>query len=183
MAIEPHFDRPPGGPPPGDLGEVLNVARSLVAQEFARTDRLDAKARGLVQLAAQWYAITQAVLAVAINQSDDKGSVLLIVAGFCAIAGGIALAITFGLSSGVWKVRSEEESTPDALLAMAQDARDPTVDAQRQLVRNQAAALRRRRDTNKLRASALERSEAIWYYAMALPLLELALALAAVFFS
>lgn len=160
------------------LSEVVSVARGAVEQEFQVSERLDAKARGQVTLAGQWFAVVQAVSAVAFAAAGVEGWLLLGI-GATAVAGGTLLAVTFWHSSKVWKVREEDAVHPHGLLELKRRATSDEAGALEVVVQHYASLLQSRRRTNKLRADALEEAEGIWLWAMGLPLAQLVLALAA----
>ncbi|MEA2395856.1 MAG: hypothetical protein QOJ82_3747 [Solirubrobacteraceae bacterium] len=163
-------------PPPEALSEVLSTARAAVEQEFQISERLDAKARALVTLAGQWFAVAQAVSAVAFATKKPHDWMLWTVAG-TALAGGIALGLLFFFCWRVWRIRDEPAVSPRGLLQMHSAAvRDP--DAAKLLVEHYAAMLRDRRKTNKSRADALAVAQGWWLVAMALPFVQLGFALA-----
>ena len=92
--------------PPEVLPEVVSAARAAVEQEFQISERLDSKARGLVVLAGQWFAVAQAVSAVAYSTKNPHDWMLYTVAGLAA-AGAVALGATFVFAWKVWRVRDE----------------------------------------------------------------------------
>jgi hypothetical protein len=84
----------------------LNTARAAVEQEFLISERLDTKARALVVLAGQWFAVAQAVSAVAFATKKPHDWMLWTVAG-TALVGAIALALLFFFCWRVWRIRDE----------------------------------------------------------------------------
>jgi len=165
-----------GDPPPEAVSEVLNAARAAVEQEFAIAERLDAKARGLVTLAGQWFAVAQAVSAVAFATKDAEDWMLFAVGG-TALAGAVTLGLLFVFCWRVWQVRDQPAVTPNGLMQMhATAASDP--EAAKLLVQHYAAILRDRRAPNKKRSDALRVAQGLWFVAMALPLGQLGFALA-----
>lgn len=162
--------------PPEGLPEVLNTARAAVDQEFQIAERLDAKARSLVTLGGQWFAIAQAVSAVAYSTRDAHGWMLWALGG-TALAGGVALGALFFFAWRVWSIRDEEAVSPAGLLEMERTAsEDP--EALKLLVRHYASILQDRRKPNKDRADALSVAQVVWFFAMALPFVQLGFALA-----
>jgi hypothetical protein len=163
-------------PSPEVLPEVLNTARAAVEQEFQISERLDTKARALITLSGQWFAVAQAVSAVAFTTEKPRDWMLWTVAG-TALAGGIALGLLFFFCWRVWRIRDEEAVSPRGLLQMHSAAvNDPN--ATKLLVEHYAAMLRDRRTTNKSRADALAVAQGWWFVAMALPFVQLGFALA-----
>lgn len=166
----------------GDLAEVINVARAAVEQEFQVSERLDAKARGQVTLAGQWFAVAQAVSAVAFAVKGVEGWLLYAV-GATALVGGALLVIMFVQTSKVWRVREEDAVHPRGILQLKERALNDDAGALEVTVQHYARILQGRRRTNKLRADALEKAEKIWLLAMAAPLLQLGFAIAARLFA
>jgi hypothetical protein len=160
-----------------DLNAIIGEARSAIDQEFAISERLDSKARGQVTLAGQWFAVVQAVSAVAYSASHPRHWLLYCVAG-TALAGGLVLAVLFGFSAAVWRTRKEPALSPRALAEMKAIAADPDRNLLPALVDHYASILRDRRVTNRTRVDALTKSEWFWYVAMTVPLSELGFALA-----
>lgn len=160
------------------LTEVVNVARGAVEQEFQISERLDAKARGQVTLAGQWFAVVQAVSAVAFAVKGASEGLLWAV-GVSAVLGAGLLARTFICSSRVWKVRPEGAVHPQGLLDLEARALANEADGLSVMVHHYAAILQDRRLANKTRADALEASQMWWFLAMGVPLVQLILALAA----
>jgi hypothetical protein len=164
------------------LSEVVNVARAAVEQEFQISERLDTKARGQVTLAGQWFAVAQAVSAVA-YAAPGVGGWLLYAVGGAALVGAGLLICTFLESSKVWRVREEDALHPKGILQLKSRATHEDADAMEVAVEHYASLLQGRRRTNKLRTEALEAAERVWLAAMAVPLAQLILALAARLFS
>ncbi len=165
-----------GDDSPQVLAEVVSAARAAVDQEFQISERLDGKARGLVVLAGQWFAVAQAVSAVAYSTKNPNDWMLYAVASLAAV-GAIVLGLTFVFVWKVWRVRDEEAVSPRGLEQMKVAALgDP--DAMGLLVDHYASHLRDRRATNKVRSEALTAAQWIWFAAMALPLIQIGFALA-----
>jgi len=163
-----------------DLKEVVAVARGLLEREFSVAERLDAKARGQVMVAGQWFAVAQAVLAVALNNDGVDHRWLLWTGASLAVGGGIALVLTTVLSWQVWRIREDREVTPQALIQMKDYALRPDRGVLEDLITQFASTLQVRRALNAARGVAQKRAEMAWFAAMALPLLEVFCALAAV---
>lgn len=161
--------------PPPDLTEVLSTARAALDQEFQISQFLDTKARGLVTVAAQWFGIAQAVAAVAYATKKPETWMLLSVAGV-ALAGAVALGVVCVYCWKAWKIRDEFAVSPMALLKMRDAISKDGSPAQ--LVDHYAARLKDRRSTNAQRADAVSGAEIAWFFAMAIPLVEIGLALA-----
>jgi hypothetical protein len=160
------------------LKEVVSLARGAIEQEFQISERLDAKARSQVTLAGQWFAVVQAVSAVAFAAKGVEGWLLYTVGG-TAIVGGALLALVFIESAKVWRIRPEGAVSPQGILDLKETAKAGDVEALDDSITHYASILQDRRRTNKLRADALEDAEVLWFLAMAAPLVQLAFALAA----
>lgn len=159
------------------------MAQALVAQEIQRAERLENKARQQVVLAGQWFAIAQAVLAVALNKETiDHRWLLWVSCGF-GVAGGLALAATIFMSWRVWRLGDEHELTPAALTQMRDQASVDHTQFLRDLITHYASILQRRRARNATRADRQGEAEIGWLVTMGLPLLELGFAVAAVLFT
>lgn len=160
---------------PESLNQVLTTARGAVDQEFQVAQLLDTKARGLVTLGGQWFAIAQAVAAVAFA-TQKPHTWMLIVVGLTALAGAVALSFLFVFAWKVWKIRDQPAVSPRGLLEMRDEAEaDPS---STKLVDHYAALLRDRRVANTARADALEHAQVAWFFAMGIPFIELGFALA-----
>lgn len=171
--IEPVTEDPP---PSEALAEVLTAAREAVDKEFDIAERLDAKARGLVTTAAQWFGIAQAVSAVAFATQTPHDWMLWTVGG-AALAGAIALGVLCLFAWRVWAIRDEPAVSPGGLLQMHEAAKDDP-NAPKLLVQHYASLLEDRRENNRKRADALDNAQVAWFAAMALPLVQLGFALA-----
>lgn len=180
MAATPLRPQDPGERP-DDLREVVAVARTVVSQEWLRLERLENKARQQVVVAGQWFAIAQAVLAVALNSDGVNHRWLLWLGGLLGLGAGAAVVFTFVLSWKVWRVSDKDhEVTPQGLMQMRDYAHRPDQGVLDDLIQYHANILQNRRKANDVRADDLHRAEIAWLVAMGLPLVELAFALAAI---
>lgn len=161
-----------------DLTQVVDVSRAALEQEFQISERLDAKARGQVTLAGQWYAVVQAVAAVAFAARGVDREWLFAVSA-TAVLGGLALAGAVTLSWRVWRLHDEDAVSPKGLLEMKAEATRDDGEVLELLVTHYASKLQSRRETNRSRSDALKCAERLWFVAMGLPLVELVLALCA----
>lgn len=162
-------------PSPEPLTEVLNTARAALDQEFQIAQFVDTKARGLVTLGGQWFAVAQAVAAVAFATKKPQDWMLWAV-GITAVAGAAALGFLFFLCWKVWKLRNEAAVSPRGLLEMRKAVLSEA--SATKLVDHYAAMLQDRRKTNVKRADALHCAQIAWFFAMGIPFVELGLALA-----
>lgn len=100
------------------------------------------------------------------------------VGGF-ALVGGLLLGAVFWQSWKVWQLRDEDAVHPQGILQLKQEAETDDANALDVAIRHYASQLQSRRRTNGQRADALEAAQRLWLAAMAVPLLQLGLALAA----
>jgi len=184
VASTPNFETFHGEEPIDDLKAVVSYARDLVDREIARADRIDGKSRAQVQLAGQWFAIVQAVLAVALNLNKDDFGLLVWLAAGCALLGGLALAASVFFSWGVWRLNSRVESTaPEALPMLVENAGNREHGTMHMLVSQLEYELRVRRRVNAGRVANQRKAEVAWLIAMGIPLLELCFALSSALFT
>jgi hypothetical protein len=159
----------------GDLKRVLEIGDSAVAHQFQVSERLDAKARGQVTIAATWFAVTQAVAGVAYAaQPGNLWLALLLAATFW---GGVALAVTFYFSYLVWKPRKERELTHSGFRKLANDALSGDPALTDEIVTFYQHIIGHRRKSNGERVEQLKRAQVAWSFAMAFTFAELIIAL------
>lgn len=165
----------PTGPKPDPQDLLIEAAREALDREDARLERLDAKARGQMTLAGSWFAVVQAVAAVALRNGMPSG--WLIAVGVGALAAATALIIAMAQSAKVWKLKTRPAigtSTIDAMKAAVTDA-----DFKDKVVQQYQHLLGKAQIANYERAQALDKSARAWWVALALGLVELAIALLA----
>lgn len=106
-----------------NLARVLDLARTTLESEFARANRLDEKARGQATLAGSWFAVTQAVAAIAAGAGAEKGwlIVLSIVLGLQAVS----LFVLMIFAGKVWKQRKRKEVGKETLDLMKDSVSEP----------------------------------------------------------
>jgi hypothetical protein len=170
-----------GQPPPSDdLKAVLDVSRAQILQEFQISERLDNKARNQVALAGTWYALAQAVAGIALRTHGGTSAWSVLIVVLAAFAGA-TLAITMIYSYRVWRLRPENDFTPDALRQMLSDAEENRSVIEG-IVRTYANTLSTRRENNAARDAAFTTSTNWWMISVGLTLSEIFIALAAVVF-
>lgn len=163
------------GPRGDDLRPVVEAARAALDQEFQRAERFDSKTRGQMTLAGTWFAVVQAVAAVALRDNTPTAWVIAIAAG--AGIAGIALFWSMRSSAQVWKLREQpavNHETLEDMLAAAE--RDPATFG-RQLVQLYRNLLGHAQDVNERRAAAVDSATTAWWWALALAFGELVVAL------
>jgi hypothetical protein len=102
---------------------VLDIARATLDSEFLRANRWDEKARGQATLAGTWFAVTQAVSAVAAGSHVPKEWVVALAVGLVLQAG--ALVMNLLRSAAVWKARDRLEFGRETLNALDERMSDP----------------------------------------------------------
>jgi hypothetical protein len=163
---------------------LLDAAKATVDEEFKRSERLDAKSRNQMTLAATMFGVAQAIAVGLVNsvlaQDGTKAAVLAgLVAGAGIIAlGGLAWALTLSYRS--WDLRNEKALAIETFekYVGAALAGNPNVGAK--LLTQYAKVARARRDNNNARVSAVERSARACAVTSAWVGVELVLAFAAV---
>jgi hypothetical protein len=164
-----------GGLSGDDLRYVVEAARTALDQEFQRAERYDTKARGQMTLAGSWFAVVQAVAAVALRGNTPTGWIIAI-ASAAAIAG-VALFAAMRTSAKVWSLRQQpavNQATLEDMLVAAE--RDPQAFG-RQLVQLYRHLLGHAQEVNERRADAVDAATSVWWWALGLTLVELAIAL------
>lgn len=105
-----------------DLAPVWDTAKDAIAFQLQVSERLDAKARGIVTIAAGWFAVVQAVAGpVLADRTLDRTWVDLTVA--LAAAATLGLLAATVLASRVWQLRRDHDIGPKGLLELHRDAR------------------------------------------------------------
>lgn len=151
---------PAGVPDDGrQLAVLLDVARSLVDEEFRRSDRLDAKARNQFAAVAGLFAVVMAVTAGVLNALLDQSAVdnwVYPALGGCALTSIVALAFALMWSMGAWRLRKSDALDPDTIEEYVSYAERGNLAVTKQLIKAYAQILRDRRDQNAARARALK---------------------------
>lgn len=161
------------------ISVVVDTARAALQHEFAIAERLDSKARNQVTVAGSWFALVGSLSALAIKEQLDGGpetfpfSLLVVLAGVHAFC----LIVTMLFSYGVWRVRTEKESTNETLEKMLTDARTPDVDVAERVILHYGAQLARRRANNKERSASFKKSVGWWIATLSVGLMQFVAAL------
>ena len=156
---------------------IIEAAREALESEDARAERLDAKARGQMTLAGAWFAVVQAVAAVALKAGMPTGWLVAVAASAGAAA--IVLVAAMIESAKVWKLKSRPSvgtMTIDAMTAAVDDDEDAF---RAKMVQQYQHLLGKLKTVNFERAEALQSSMKAWWCALGLGLVELAVALLA----
>lgn len=178
------IERPQGG----DLKPVIDAATSALELENQRADRLDSKARNEMTLAGSWFAVVQAVAAVALGSAAVLGRNVheaqtpvgwVIAIAVTAAFGGLALFGAMRQSTQVWKLRDQPAVTQETLEDMTQARRSDPEHFEEQLIVEYRHLLGYAQKNNETRANALDAVTRWWWATMGLGLLELILALIA----
>lgn len=159
---------------PDDLKRVLELGDSAIAQQFQVSERLDAKARSQVTLAGAWFAVTQAVAAVAYSGSPGHTWLALIL--LTTFFAGIALFATFFFSYQVWKPRQEKELTHIGFRKLADAARYGDPGLTDELLDYYQHVIGYRRKSNADRVVQLKTAQKVWWAAVGLTFAELLIA-------
>jgi hypothetical protein len=141
--------------------------------EFARANRLDEKARGQATLAGSWFAVTQAVAAIAAGPGAEKGWLiaLSIVLGLQAIS----LFVLMVYAGKVWKQRERKEVGKETLDPMKDSISEP--DFMERTVNFFTDTLDEAQEANKKRGKDFGCAYWWWWPVLVLGLVEIAAAL------
>lgn len=153
-----------------DLKHVLDVARTALDREFQRAERFDAKARGQATLAGSWFAVTQAVVAVALRSQTPRCWVVVILA--VLLLQGVALIILLARMARVWRLHDRDDVGPETIAAMRDSVGD--ADFADRAVDLYSGILEGAQDANEQRTDALQSAIPIWWAVLAIGLLEMA---------
>lgn len=161
-----------------DLEIVIAAAEAALAREDARAERLDAKARNQMTLAATWFAVVQAVAGVGLR--EGIGPWWLVAVGAVAASASIALVVTMRKSYQVWQLQPRPAIGSETLEAMADAAtQDDTSSFRRNLVTQYQHLVGKAQQVNFDRAKKLDAAVRPWAFSLGLGLLEIAVALLA----
>lgn len=163
--------------PDGDLKPVVDAARAALELENQRAERLDSKARNQMTLAGSWFAVVQAVAAVALRSKTPLGWVIAI--GVLAAFGGVALVLAMRQSAQVWKLRPQPAVTQETLEDMTLSAQQEPETFEEKLVLEYRHLLGHVQQENANRADALDAATTWWWATLGFGLVELAVALLA----
>ena len=163
-----------------DLKHVLDVARAAVDREFQRAERFDAKARGQATLAGSWFAVTQAVVAVALRSETPHCWIVAILV--VLLLQGSALILLLAACARVWRLRERNDIGSETIAAMRGSAGD--ADFADRAVQLYSGILEGAQEANGRRADALESNAdhgwrkhlsatSLWWAVLGIGLLEL----------
>jgi hypothetical protein len=167
-----------------NLKHILDAARAALDGEFARAERFDAKARGQATLAGSWFAVTQAVAAVAITAHTHGYWIIVLLCGLTLQAG--ALYLLLRASAKVWRLRDREEVGRTSLEAMLADVDATPIEFASKAVKFYGDILDAAREANRQRADDFDAQEGCakwlsasfwWRPVLVIGLLEMAVAL------
>lgn len=158
-----------------NLTHILDIASGTLDKEFQRANRWDEKARGQATLAGAWFAVTQAVAAIALGPSAPKGWVIGLAVGLALQAA--ALVMNLIRVANVWKPREREEVAKNTLEELKQRVSDPVADFATAIVDFYGSVLYEAQQANKDRGKAFERASFWWWFVLAFGLAEIAAAL------
>ncbi len=170
MAIDPQSEATSQ-----NLAHVLDTARATLDGEFARANRLDEKARGQATLAGSWFAVTQAVSAIATGTSASKGWIIGLAVGLGLQA--MALFMLLLRDSAVWKLHDRDEVGPETLEAMRDSVSEPVADFASSAIEFYIPVLDQAQKANEQRGKAFEKASFWWWPVLVIGLLEIAAAL------
>lgn len=156
-----------------NLQRVLDLARSTLDSEFARANRLDEKARGQATLAGSWFAVTQAVVAIAVGPGAEKGWLIALssVLGVQALS----LFVLMVFAGKVWKQRERKELGEETLEQMKASVSDP--DFMERTANFFTETLSEAQAANKMRGEDFKWAYRWWWPVLMLGLVEIAAAL------
>jgi hypothetical protein len=126
-------------------------------------------------LAASWFAVVQALAAVAIRPNTPGGWIVAIL--FAAVVAGLVLSLAMIASAQVWKLRDQSVVTHETLQEMLDDARQNPETFGEKLVQSYRELLANTQSSNRERADALEASLLSWWCALGAGFFEACVAL------
>lgn len=106
------------------LDFVVQAAREALAQEFARAERLDAKARGQMTMAAAWFGTVQVVAGIVLKDQASSPVWLIAVAALAFCSGAALLGAFLSLGS-VWRLEPQPALSQETLEDMADASGKP----------------------------------------------------------
>jgi len=166
---------------------LIDLSRTLIAQDYQVAERLDAKARNLITTVGIWFGFAQtATGALVVRRNDliDFETTQAKLVTFALIAAGIAtilVGVLIAVCTSVWNPRDEHELTSDQVQFLwnsrVQAARSPLPDILQQSLR----VLESRRANNAIRASRLKRAQVWWAASLIVSVAQLVLVVLARF--
>lgn len=156
---------------------VLDIARATLDSEFLRANRWDEKARGQATLAGTWFAVTQAVSAVAAGNHVPNGWVVALAFGLVLQAA--ALVMNLLRSASVWKPRDRLEFGRETLDALNDRMSEPPDQVVSDLLTFFRSALDGAQRANKERGNAFAVAFFWWWFVLGVGVVEIGAALIA----
>lgn len=150
-----------GGSSSENLKHVLDIARAQLDREFQRAERLDAKARAQVTLAASWFTVAQAVAALSLRNGDVPTGWLLLILVTLGV-GAVSLAGLAVATQRVTRLQTRHDISPETLEAMEDSAKAGEVDFAERVIETYRGILEGAQAANDRRAEALEPQSAGW---------------------
>ncbi|HEY2768007.1 MAG TPA: hypothetical protein VGI76_07090 [Solirubrobacteraceae bacterium] len=166
---------PQSGATSQNLAHVLDIARGTLDSEFQRANRLDEKARGQATLAGSWFAVTQAVAAIAISTNAAKGWIIGLVVGLAIQA--IALVVNLAYAADVWRLREREEVGRETLEALKKRVAEPVGAFAGDMIDFYTRILDEAQLANESRGKSFEKASRWWWPVLVIGLAEIAAAL------
>lgn len=162
-------------PRSADFAAVQAYAREALAAEFQRSVRIENKAQLQVTLGGAWFATVQAVAGGALR-IDDLDRTWAWSIGGLALLSLLPLVAAVAYHARVARLAKTGAITPTGLLAMADAANSGRDSFQNDVVIQYANALADWRRVNHDKTQSFKRGEKFWYVALALILVQLAVA-------
>jgi hypothetical protein len=156
-----------------NLASVLDLARSTLDSEFARANRLDEKARGQATLAGSWFAVTQAVAAIAAGPGAEKGWLIALTVGLGLQA--VSLFVLMVFAGKVWKQRGRKEVGKETLDKMKDSISEP--DFMERTANFFTGTLDEAQSANAARGEDFKWAYRLWWPVLVLGIVEIAAAL------
>lgn len=158
-----------------NLARVLDISRATLDTEFLRANRWDEKARGQATLAGSWFAVTQAVAAIAVAANAPTGWVLALAFGLALQAG--ALVMNLVRAANVWKPRDRTEFGRETLEALEGRMNEPAAEVVDALLSFYKGVLDEAQVANEGRGNAFDRATFWWWLVLGIGVVEIAVAL------
>jgi len=140
------------------LGLLLETARSLVDEEFRRSERLETKSRSLFTSTGALFAVVMATTAGVLNALIDAqqvdGWVYPVLGGFALISI-VALIVAFAWVLEMWRLRESHALKADTIEQYISYAERGNIGVAKNLIKAYAKALGDRRLQNEAVAEDL----------------------------
>lgn len=159
----------------GDLGEIIESARAVVAEQFQIAERLDRKARYQVGSAGAFFAVVQAVAVNAITSNGLSGEWPTTLA-IIAVPAALITVGAFLAAAEAWRTQPEGDLPLEKVRSMIGPGTPEQHRKDREWLANLYLTLAQtRRDGNALRLQNVKRTTAAALISVALTGLELVL--------